>query len=82
MPIRLQRILVPLDGSDLAESVLPVVERLARDHEAEVVLLEVLEGQRTREAELEERGRRSTSSRSMPSSAAMPPSRRSVAAPT
>jgi nucleotide-binding universal stress UspA family protein len=51
--LQLGRILVPLDGSTLAEAVLPVVERLARDHEAEVVLLEVLEGQRTREAELE-----------------------------
>jgi nucleotide-binding universal stress UspA family protein len=38
----------------LAESILPVVARLAQDHEAEVVLLEVLDGQRTREAELEE----------------------------
>ena len=55
MPARLQlrRILVPLDGSDLAEAILPVVARLARDHEAEVVLLEVLAGQRTREAEHE-----------------------------
>ncbi len=55
MPNRLQlkRILVPLDGSDLAEAILPVVARLARDHEAEVVLLEVLAGQRTREAEHE-----------------------------
>jgi nucleotide-binding universal stress UspA family protein len=55
MPPRLQlgRILVPLDGSDLAEAVLPVAERLARDHEAEVVLLEVLAGQGTREAEHE-----------------------------
>ena len=55
MPERLQlkRILVPLDGSDLAEAILPVVARLARDHDAEVVLLEVLGGQRTREAEHE-----------------------------
>jgi nucleotide-binding universal stress UspA family protein len=55
MQVRLQlaRILVPLDGSTLAEAVLPIVERLARDHDAEVVLLEVLEGQPTREAELE-----------------------------
>jgi nucleotide-binding universal stress UspA family protein len=55
MPDRLQlkRILVPLDGSDLAEAILPVVARLARDHEAEVVLLEVLAGQQTREAEHE-----------------------------
>jgi nucleotide-binding universal stress UspA family protein len=50
-PLRLGRILVPLDGSALAEAVLPVVERLAADHEAEVVLLEVLEGQPIRERE-------------------------------
>jgi nucleotide-binding universal stress UspA family protein len=55
MPARpqLRRILVPLDGSTLAEAILPVVERLARDHEAEVVLLEVLAGQRTPEVEHE-----------------------------
>jgi nucleotide-binding universal stress UspA family protein len=51
--VQLRRILVPLDGSTLAEAILPVVERLARDHESEVVLLEVLEGQPTREAEHE-----------------------------
>jgi len=51
--LQLARVLVPLDGSTLAEAILPVVERLARDHEAEVILLEVLEGQGTREAELE-----------------------------
>lgn len=49
--LQLARVLVPLDGSTLAEAILPVVERLARDHEAEVILLEVLEGQGTREAE-------------------------------
>ena len=51
--LQLARVLVPLDGSTLAEAILPAVERLARDHEAEVILLEVLEGQPTREAELE-----------------------------
>ena len=51
--LHLARILVPLDGSTLAQAILPVVERLARDHEAEVILLEVLEGQGTREAELD-----------------------------
>ena len=51
--LQLARVLVPLDGSTLAEAILPVVERLARDHEAEVILLEVLEGQGTREAELD-----------------------------
>jgi nucleotide-binding universal stress UspA family protein len=48
--LQLARVLVPLDGSTLAEAILPVVERLARDHEAEVILLEVLEGQGAREA--------------------------------
>lgn len=38
---RFRRILVPLDGSDRAEAVLPVVADLARRHEAEVVLLRV-----------------------------------------
>jgi nucleotide-binding universal stress UspA family protein len=33
------RILVPLDGSALAEAILPVAEALARDYEAELVLL-------------------------------------------
>jgi nucleotide-binding universal stress UspA family protein len=51
--LQLARVLVPLDGSTLAEAILPLVERLARDHEAEVILLEVLEGQGTREAELD-----------------------------
>jgi nucleotide-binding universal stress UspA family protein len=51
--LQLSRILVPLDGSTLAEAVLPVVERLARDHEAEVVLVEVLGGHPTRHAEFE-----------------------------
>lgn len=51
--LQLARVLVPLDGSTLAEAILPAVERLARDHEAEVILLEVLEGQGTREAELD-----------------------------
>ncbi len=51
--LQLARVLVPLDGSTLAEAILPAVERLARDHEADVILLEVLEGQGTREAELD-----------------------------
>ena len=55
MPARLQlaRILVPLDGSTLAEAILPVVAQLARDHGAEVILLEVMEGQGSRQAELD-----------------------------
>jgi nucleotide-binding universal stress UspA family protein len=50
---QLARILVPLDGSRLAEAILPVVAPLARDHEAEVILLEVMEGQGRLETELE-----------------------------
>lgn len=38
-----QRLLVPLDGSRLAESVLPLVERLAGLEDASVLLLHVLE---------------------------------------
>ena len=55
MPPRLQlaRILVPLDGSVWAETILPVVAQLARDHAAEVILLEVMEGQQSRETELD-----------------------------
>lgn len=37
-----KRILVPLDGSDVAEKVLPLVAGEARDHEATVVLLRVV----------------------------------------
>jgi nucleotide-binding universal stress UspA family protein len=51
--IHLTRILVPLDGSTLAEAVIPVAERLARDHDADVVLLEVLEGEQGKDAEIE-----------------------------
>jgi nucleotide-binding universal stress UspA family protein len=38
-----QRILVPLDGSELAESILPVVQRLAGGVGAETILLRVVE---------------------------------------
>ena len=38
----LDKIVVPLDGSDLAEEVLPVVEELASKLPAEVVLLQVV----------------------------------------
>ena len=37
------KILVPLDGSKRAETILPYVEQLARQNEATVVLLQVLE---------------------------------------
>ncbi len=36
-----KKILVPLDGSEVAEAVLPHEERLAKDHDAEIVLLRV-----------------------------------------
>jgi nucleotide-binding universal stress UspA family protein len=51
--LQLARILVPLDGSVWAETILPVVAQLARDHAAEVILLEVMEGQQSRETELD-----------------------------
>ena len=38
-----QRLLVPLDGSLLAEAVLPIVERIAPAYEATVLLLHVIE---------------------------------------
>jgi len=37
-----KKILVPLDGSELAETVLPHIEAIALVHEAEVILLRVL----------------------------------------
>ncbi|MCA9941086.1 MAG: universal stress protein [Anaerolineales bacterium] len=43
-PIRIDRILVPLDGSHLAENVLPFAERLARQFAAELLLLSVPDG--------------------------------------
>lgn len=39
----LRRILVPLDGSTLAEQALPVAQRLARDREAQLLLLHVVQ---------------------------------------
>ena len=38
---RFQRILVPLDGSDCAENVLPMVEKLATELKASIALLRV-----------------------------------------
>ena len=37
------KIVVPLDGSELAESVLEIVESLARDFEAQIMLVRVVE---------------------------------------
>jgi nucleotide-binding universal stress UspA family protein len=39
---RFERILVPLDGSDCAENVLPKVEKLAKDLKASIALLRVV----------------------------------------
>ncbi len=41
--VRFRRVLVPLDGSALAESVLPVALRIARDHGAELLLAHVIQ---------------------------------------
>ena len=38
-----KRVLVPLDGSELAEAILPFAEQVAGPLEAEVVLLRVVE---------------------------------------
>ena len=51
--LHLTRVLVPLDGSPLSEAAMPIAEQLASDHEAEVVLVEVLEGQGTPGLEME-----------------------------
>lgn len=40
-----QTILVPLDGSPGAEAILPQVESLARQHQAKVIFLKVIESQ-------------------------------------
>ncbi len=47
----MNRILVPLDGSRLSEAILPMAEALARDYEAELLLLRALRPQRSPEAE-------------------------------
>ncbi len=39
----MKRILVPLDGSPLAQAILPIVLYLAREHETEVILLRAVE---------------------------------------
>jgi hypothetical protein len=54
--IMFQRILVPLDGSELAESILPYIEDLASTHKSKIVLLRVahtLPGQDDIKAEVE-----------------------------
>jgi nucleotide-binding universal stress UspA family protein len=41
----MKRMLVPLDGSTLAEAILPAAAALARDHEAEILLIRALPSQ-------------------------------------
>jgi nucleotide-binding universal stress UspA family protein len=47
------RILVPLDGSRLSEAALPLADALARDYEAEILLVRALQARPTAEAEVE-----------------------------
>jgi nucleotide-binding universal stress UspA family protein len=47
-----KRILVPLDGSQLSEAVLPLAEALARDHQADIVLVRALRPEPSTEAEV------------------------------
>lgn len=43
-PGAVRHIVVPLDGSDISESVLPLAASVAQEHEAEIVLMHVLSG--------------------------------------
>lgn len=49
----MKRILVPLDGYRLSEAIIPVAAELARDHDAELVLLRALRPQGPTEAQAE-----------------------------
>ena len=49
----MRRVLVPLDGSRLAEAVVPLAETLARDHEADLLLVRALHPGGSAEAEVE-----------------------------
>jgi len=48
-----KRILVPLDGSRLSEAVVPLAEALARDYEAEILLVRALRAQPSVDAEVQ-----------------------------
>lgn len=48
----MNRILVPLDGSRLSEAVIPLAEVLARDYEADLLLLRALQPKPSAEAEV------------------------------
>jgi nucleotide-binding universal stress UspA family protein len=47
-----KRILVPLDGSPLSEAIIPLAETLARDYEADIVLVRALRTLNSAEAEV------------------------------
>lgn len=49
----MKRIVIPLDGSTLSEAIVPVAEALARDYEAEILLLRALLARDSADAELE-----------------------------
>ena len=49
----MKRIVVPLDGSTLSEAIVPVAEALARDYEAEILLLRALLPRGSADAEFE-----------------------------
>ena len=48
----MKRILVPLDGSPLSEAIVPLAETLARDYEAELILVRALRTLNSPEAEV------------------------------
>lgn len=49
----MKRIVIPLDGSALSEAIVPVAEALARDYEAEILLLRALLARDSADAEFE-----------------------------
>jgi nucleotide-binding universal stress UspA family protein len=48
-----KRILVPLDGSRLSETIVPLAEALARDHEADLLLVRALPSRGSADAEVQ-----------------------------
>jgi nucleotide-binding universal stress UspA family protein len=51
---KLDRIMVPLDGSQIAEAILPLANDIARAHEAKLILVKVLEDSAEAERQLPE----------------------------
>jgi nucleotide-binding universal stress UspA family protein len=47
-----RKILVAIDGSELSDAILPLAEALARDHDAELLLLRAMEPAKTADAEV------------------------------